>query len=201
MTESTTTGPAIALSSETLKAKEAALARVHTEQAKLDKLVPDLVRAKKTASARLDTAQLAVFVATGTPGFEDDRAVEASVAKEQAALDSVCEQLAAAEDRIKVLKRAEVQLHREIGETQGALLLAHIGRVKTALSARIEKSSVVFAEMVRDIATLRTLEGVTTWAADFDRVITETAKADLPALIRNGQSRADRVRAGEEVAP
>jgi chromosome segregation ATPase len=200
MTPTNAPAPHAAQSVEALQQKESALEHVRAERAKLEAVTPRLAAAVKTARTALDSAQLSVFVARGTPGFEDDAAAEASVKAAQADLDEVCTQHDAAQERLGVLERAEGQLQREIGEIRGKLHLAHMERAKAELRDRIADNAETFAAMIREVAALRMLEGVTTWPEELSAALEKsTPNSSTQQLVREGQALADRIRAGASV--
>lgn len=186
---------------ELLKAKKDALVRVREEQAKLGPSIPGLKAAAGRAREVLDQAKLAGIVAKGTPGFEDDAAAERSAKKAQELLDAACLALDNAEDRVEFLARAEKQLEGEVGKLQGELHLAHLERSKAELRERIEAGATAFAEMVRDIAALRLLDNQSTWPEELSKALEQsTPHKNVQAIVKEGQDRADRIRAGATVA-
>lgn len=195
-------------SPEALEQKEGALAHVREERRKLGEQLPKLTAAAKTARVALERAQLGVFVARGTPGFEDDAAAQASVAKAQADLDAVCVQRDQVEERTALLDRAEAQLVAEVSRIKGALHLAHIERSKKALRERIDAKAPVLAALVQEITALRTLEGLTTWPQELGDALRSVLRKPedrdpmpdrLSLAVRDGQGAADRIRAGATV--
>lgn len=205
MTTITSTNPA---TPETLKSKQTALELVRAERAKVAKQLPQLSAAVKTASERLEKAKLDVFVAKGTPGFEDDAAAEASVAKARKDLDALCTQRDAADDRLDFLGRAEKQLQGEVEKRQGALHLQHVARARKGLEARIAAKAPVLATLIAEIAALRSLDGRTTWPQELDSALEDALAPEdrharitqpLAAALRAGMAMADRVRAGAAV--
>ncbi len=186
---------------EQLKAKQSALACVREEQSKLGPTIPSLKAAVRKASEVLDQAKLAGIVAKGTPGFEDDIAAERSAKKAQTLLDQACLALDGAEDRIEFLDRAEKQLVAEVGKLQGEIHLAHMERSKDELRKRIAANAPAFAEMVREIAALRLLENQSTWPEELAWALEQsTPNTSMRGIVKEGQDRADRIRAGATVA-
>lgn len=186
---------------EALKAKQDALARVNEEMAKLSPTIPMLQRKVAEARETLDQAKLAGIVAKGTPGFEDDAAAERSAKKAQALLDAACLALDNAEDRITFLGRAEKQLASDVDRMKAALHTAHLERSKAELLGKIEAQRAGFAEFLRLVAALRTLQGSTTWPQELHSVLEQSVPGlALQVVIREGQDRTDRIRAGATVA-
>ncbi len=183
-----------------MKEKQQAFARVSDERGKLQARIEELKRKLGAARDRLAQAKLARDVARGTAGFEDDVAAEKSVKEARRQLEAAEEAYEAAEERLEDLGRAHQHLQTEIREHEARQEAQRLEQAKQELRDRVEKSAAEFAEFIRLIATLRTLEHRTTWPEELSRVLEESHKAmSLQQLVRQGQARADRVKAGASV--
>lgn len=162
---------------------------------------PALERRVAKARTVLEQAKLAMEVAIGTPGFEDDARAAESVRRAQAELDQASEARAAAEERLEVLQRGEKQLALEADQQRTAAQQAHLEASKTLLASRLQQGLPALGAYLRDLAALRALSGSSTWPEEIAHILQVNQAVNVRAFFAEGHAIADKVRAGCPVTP
>lgn len=184
---------------ETTKAK---LAEVHGELAELEgQRIPELKRGVAKAGERVQAAKLAEIVARGTPGFEDDIAAERSLTAAVGEQEKAFKELEVAEDRAATLVKAMNHLGKRIASLTENEHQEHMRRSIAEGEQLVEKGEEAVAEHLRNLVMLRTLRHQTTWPEELSRALEKSTRIkSVKQLIREGQARADRVKAGATIA-